>query len=45
MATDIANPMSDELLLRDLSKLVNYFKKLGVKTPEVIELFDEVKKK
>lgn len=43
MATDIANPMSDELLLRDLSNLVNYFRKLGVETPEPIELFSKIK--
>lgn len=43
MATDVANPMSEELLLRDLSNLVNYFRKLGVKVPEPIELFTEIK--
>jgi RIO kinase 1 len=43
LATDIANPMSNELLLRDLRNLVNYFRKLGVKTPEPIELFARIK--
>jgi RIO kinase 1 len=43
MATDIKNPMSDELLLRDLSNLVNYFRKLEIKTPEPIELFTKIK--
>jgi len=43
MATDIKNPMSDELLLRDLSNLVNYFRKLKVKVPEPIELFTKIK--
>lgn len=43
MATDIANPMCDELLLRDLSNLVNYFRKLGLETPEPIKLFSKVK--
>lgn len=43
MATDIANPMSDELLMRDLSQLVRYFRKLGLKTPEPIKLFSDIK--
>jgi RIO kinase 1 len=43
MATDIANPMSDELLMRDLSQLVRYFRKLGLKTPEPAELFSDIK--
>jgi len=43
MATDIKNPMSDELLLRDLSNLVNYFRKLKIETPEPIELFTKIK--
>ncbi len=43
MATDIANPMCDELLMRDLSQLVHYFRKLGLKTSESAELFSEVK--
>jgi RIO kinase 1 len=43
MATDITNPMSDELLLRDLSNLVNYFRKLGLKTSEPVELFLKIK--
>ena len=45
MATDIANPMCDELLMRDLSNLVHYFRKLSLKTPEPVELFSEVKGK
>ncbi len=43
MATDIANPMSDELLMRDLSQLVRYFRKLGLKIPEPIKLFSDIK--
>ena len=43
MATDIANPMSDELLMRDLSQLVHYFRKLGLETPEPIKLFSDIK--
>lgn len=43
MGTDIANPMADELLLRDLSNLVRYFRKLGVKTKEPAELFSAIK--
>lgn len=43
MATDTANPMSNELLLRDISNLVNYFRKLGVETPEPIELFLKIR--
>jgi serine/threonine-protein kinase RIO1 len=43
MGTDIANPMADELLLRDLSNLVRYFRKLGVKTKEPAELFSSIK--
>lgn len=43
MATDIRNPISDELLLRDLKNLVNYFRKLKVKAPEPIELFTKIK--
>jgi RIO kinase 1 len=43
MATDIKNPMSDELLLRDLNNTINYFRKLKVKTPEPIDLFKKIK--
>ncbi len=43
MGTDRANPMGDELLMRDLENLVRYFRKLGVKTPDPIELFKEIK--
>lgn len=45
MGTDIANPMTDELLLRDLNNLVKYFRKLGVKTKEPAELFSAIKEK
>ena len=43
MATDIENPMCDELLMRDLRNLVHYFRKLGLKTSEPAKLFSEVK--
>lgn len=43
MATDIANPMADEWLRRDLQNLVSYFRKLGVHTPEPEQMFQEVK--
>jgi len=43
MATDIANPMANDLLMRDLTKLTRYFKKLGVETGEPIELFSDIK--
>ena len=43
MATDIANPMADELLMRDLTNLTRYFRKLGVEVQEPIELFRQVK--
>ena len=43
MGTEITNPMGDELLMRDLTALVRYFRKLGLKTPEPTELFSEVK--
>lgn len=42
VGTDIRNPMADELLMHDLETIVKYFRKLGVKTPEPSELFDEV---
>lgn len=42
MSTDTGNPMSPELLRRDLENLTRYFRKRGVKTPEVAELFKEV---
>jgi len=45
MATDIANPMANELLMRDLTNIVRYFRKLGVETQEPIELFDRIKEK
>lgn len=43
MATDVANPMADEWLRRDLQNLASYFHKLGVKTPEPEQMFQEVK--
>lgn len=43
MATDIRNPMADELLLRDLTNLTNYFRKLGVRVREPAELLEEIK--
>lgn len=43
MGTDRANPMGDELLMRDIESLVRYFGKLKVKTPDPIELFSEIK--
>ena len=45
MGTNIANPMSDELLMRDMSTIVRYFRKLGLKTPEPTELFSKIKGK
>lgn len=45
MGTDIRNPMGDELLMRDLERLVRYFRKLEVKTPEPIDLFSDIKSK
>lgn len=42
MATDRANPMSDELLMRDIRNLTRYFRKIGVKTPEPAELFEKI---
>jgi serine/threonine-protein kinase RIO1 len=44
MATDRANPMSGELLMRDIRNLTRYFQKLGVKTPEPVELFEKIVK-
>lgn len=43
MATDIRNPMADELLLRDLTNLANYFRKLGVRVKEPVELLEKIK--
>ena len=42
MATPRANPMSDELLMRDIRNLSRYFHKIGVKTPEPVELFEKI---
>lgn len=43
MATDVRNPMADELLLRDLNNLTSYFRRMGINTPEPLELFLRVK--
>jgi RIO kinase 1 len=43
MATDIANPMANELLMRDIANLVRYFRRLGMKTKEPAELFEKIK--
>ena len=45
MATDRANPMADELFMRDLTNLARYFRKLGVEVQEPIELFAKIKEK
>lgn len=42
MGTDIRNPMADELLMRDISNLVKYFRKLQLATPEPSEVFSDV---
>jgi RIO kinase 1 len=42
MGTDIGNPMSRELLRRDMENLVRYFGKLGVKVPEVQALVEGI---
>lgn len=43
MATDVKNLMADEFLLRDLTNLTNYFRKLGVRVQEPKELFRKIK--
>jgi RIO kinase 1 len=43
MATDVANPMSDEWLRRDIENLTSYFRKLGVEVRVADELFAEIK--
>lgn len=43
MGTEIRNPMGDELLMRDLTALVRYFRKLRLKIPEPAELFSRIK--
>ena len=43
LATDIRNPKSDELLMRDLSNLVGYFRRFGLKLPEPADLFTDIK--
>jgi len=42
MGTDRTNPMSEELLTRDIENLSRYFRKIGVKIPEFIELFEKI---
>lgn len=44
LGTDTRNPMADELLMHDIGAIVKYFRKLGVKTPEPLELFDKITK-
>ncbi|MFH1821665.1 MAG: serine protein kinase RIO [Methanobacteriota archaeon] len=39
MGTDVRNPMADELLMRDITNLVRYFRKNGLKTSEPAEIF------
>lgn len=41
-AVKITHPNSLNLLLRDLNNLIRYFRRLGVKTPTIDELFDYV---
>jgi len=43
MATDIANPMAEEWLRRDVSNLVKYFRKFNVPTPDPEELIAEIR--
>jgi len=43
MATDVRNPMADELLLRDLTNLTNYFRKFGVGVQEPAKLLEKIK--
>lgn len=43
MGTDCANPMGDQLLMRDLENLVRYFRKRGLETPEPATLFEKIK--
>jgi len=42
MGTDCANPMGEELLMRDIENLSRYFRKIGVKIPEPTELFEKI---
>ena len=42
MGTDIRNPMADEMLMRDITNLVRYFRKLGLKTSEPAEVFSDI---
>ncbi|MEM2674281.1 MAG: serine protein kinase RIO [Candidatus Hadarchaeales archaeon] len=42
MATDVANPASKGLLMRDVEKVLNYFGKLGLKLPTPQQLFEEI---
>ncbi len=43
MGTDSRNPMADELLMRDLTNLVRYFRRIGLKTQEPADLFADIK--
>lgn len=43
MGTDIRNPMADELLMRDLTNLVRYFRRTGLETRGPEDLFAEIK--
>ncbi len=42
MATDVKNPSAHEMLMRDLSNLTRYFKKIGWKIPDPRLLFDKI---
>ncbi len=42
MGTDVKNPMADEMLMRDITNLVRYFRKLRLATPEPAEIFYDV---
>ncbi len=42
MGTETGNPMSMELLQRDMDNIVRYFRKLKVKTPEVAEIVKDI---
>ncbi len=42
MGTDTRNPMADEMLMRDITNLVRYFRKLRLETPEPSEIFSDI---
>lgn len=44
MGTDTRNPSANEMLIRDLTNLVRYFSKLGLKIPGSNELFEDIVK-